>query len=73
MPIIAMMANCAQRLVTITLRLEKRSEIQPAVGAKSTKGRMMMAARIVLISLARRLGVLGVAWERTPAPPPRPA
>ena len=33
-PIIAMMANCAQRLVTMTLRLEKRSETQPAVGRK---------------------------------------
>jgi hypothetical protein len=47
-----MTANCAQRLVTMTLRLEKRSETQPAVGAKRTKGRMMMAARIVLIVLA---------------------
>ena len=38
----------------MTLRLEKRSETQPAVGAKRMKGRMMIAARVVLIILARR-------------------
>ncbi len=58
------MANCAQRLVTITFRLENRSDIQPAVGEKSTNGRMMIAARTVLISLALAARVLRVAREK---------
>ncbi len=50
--IIPMMATCAQSVVTITFRFEKRSETQPAMGANRTNGRMMMAARMVLICLA---------------------
>ena len=51
-PIMAMIAICAQRLSTMTCRLEKRSEIHPAMGAKRMKGSRMIAARIVLVILA---------------------
>ncbi len=49
---IAMMPNWAHSAVTMTSRLEKRSEIQPAMGEKRTNGRMMIAARMVLIIFA---------------------
>ena len=49
---IDMMANCAHIVSTTTSRLAKRSAIQPASGAKSTKGSRMSAASTVLISLA---------------------
>ena len=51
-----MMANCIHIVRTMTSRLGKRSEIQPAVGEKRRKGNRISAARVVLISLASASG-----------------
>ena len=51
----------------ITFRFEKRSEIHPAVGEKSTNGRMMIAASTVLISLALAAAYSGLPGKSSGA------